>query len=210
MKKILLIVATTTTLLTSVASFASENQFYFKGEAGALKFNKAKTMDIKFKSKTSAILGVGLGYYLMDNVRGELTLDFLIDPKFKKSGTTAGSAYNAKIKSDVTSLLASGYVDLYDAGLAKFFVGGGIGLAYVKDKLNYTLARVSTSSKTKKVYNFAYQLSAGASFNVSEGANIDLAYSWRDYGKSKKAKNSNFGKVAHKGHNVIAGVRFDI
>lgn len=210
MKKILLIAATTTTLLTSVASFAGENQFYLKAEAGASKLNKVKYDSYKFKSKTSAIFGVGVGYYVMDNVRADLTLDFLANPEFKNSRTVNGVAYKSKIKSDVTSLLLSGYVDLYDAGIAKFFAGAGVGLAQVKDKLNVTAAGVSDSCKTKKVHNFTYQLSAGASANVSEGVNIDLTYSFRDYGKSKKAKDSDFGKIAHKGHNVIAGIRFDI
>jgi opacity protein-like surface antigen len=36
---------------------------------------------------TSGIFGFGVGYYVMDNLRTDLTLDFLTEAKFKKSLT---------------------------------------------------------------------------------------------------------------------------
>ncbi|MDR0329324.1 MAG: adhesin, partial [Rickettsia sp.] len=83
MKKLFLIAATSTALLTSAASFADVGQFYIKAEGGATKLNNTKMesddkKSLKFKSKTNAILGLGAGYYAMDNVRAELTLDFLV------------------------------------------------------------------------------------------------------------------------------------
>ncbi|WP_341751605.1 outer membrane protein [Candidatus Tisiphia endosymbiont of Piscicola geometra] len=227
MKKLFLIAATSTALLTSATSFADVGQFYLKAEGGATKLNNTKMEfenkkeSLKFKSKTNAILGLGAGYYAMDNVRAELTLDFLVNPEFtnSRSKTATDAGHKTTAKGQVMSLLLSGYVDLYDAGFAKFFAGAGIGMAQVKEKLTaeYTEnKKVTTISATRKpANNFAYQLTVGASANVADGVNVELAYSWRDYGKTNsknkdKKDTDKISTTAYRGHNLMAGLRFDI
>ncbi|WP_342278237.1 adhesin [Candidatus Tisiphia endosymbiont of Myopa tessellatipennis] len=232
MKKLFLIAATSTALLTSATSFADVGQFYIKAEGGATKLNNTKMNsensktkkedNLKLKSKTNAILGLGAGYYAMDNVRAELTLDFLVNPEFTGSipATSTDAAKKATAKGQVMSLLLSGYVDLYDAGFAKFFAGAGIGMAQVKEKLTVEFTKDNkkgeTSSNTKKpANNFAYQLTVGASANVADGVNVELAYSWRDYGETNsknkdKKETEKMSKTAYRGHNLMAGLRFDI
>ncbi|MFU7500799.1 MAG: outer membrane beta-barrel protein [Candidatus Tisiphia sp.] len=231
MKKLFLIAATSTALLTSATSFADVGQFYIKAEGGATKLNNTKMKwddveikkedSLKLKSKTNAILGLGAGYYAMDNVRAELTLDFLVNPEFTNSiSKTSGATEKATAKGQVMSLLLSGYVDLYDAGFAKFFAGAGIGMAQVKEKISVERTKdskkLSEGSVTKKpANNFAYQLTVGASANVADGVNVELAYSWRDYGESNsknkdKKETVKLPKTAYRGHNLMAGLRFDI
>ncbi|MDR0296924.1 MAG: outer membrane beta-barrel protein [Rickettsia sp.] len=228
MKKLLLIAATSTALLTSAASFAETGGFYLKAEGGATKLNMmkfkaegAKSSGLKFKSAISGIAGVGAGYYIMDNIRTEMTLDFLINPEFKYSETWKdGDASEAIAKESVRALLLSGYVDLYDAGIAKFFAGAGVGIAQVQQKISGTNTMDGKKEKVdtmsfKSVNNFTYQVSAGAAFNLADGMNLDLTYSWKDYGetsdKVKGAKdNQKAGKDALRGHNLMAGIRFDI
>ncbi|WP_375358628.1 outer membrane protein [Candidatus Tisiphia endosymbiont of Neophilaenus lineatus] len=235
MKKLFLIAATSTALLTSVTSFAETGGFYLKAEGGATKLNNMKMEfedkkeSLQFKSKTNAILGLGAGYYAMDNVRAELTLDFLVNPEFtnnttKDLGSKRQEVSKITAKGQVVSLLLSGYVDLYDAGFAKFFAGAGVGMAQIKEKL--TVHDTTTfegkvqsterySDTRKPANNFAYQLTVGASANVADGVNVDLAYSWRDYGetnsKNKDKKDTDkISKTAYRGHNLMAGLRFDI
>ncbi|BFD46704.1 MAG: porin family protein [Rickettsia endosymbiont of Sergentomyia squamirostris] len=231
MKKLFLIAATSTALLTSATSFAETGGFYLKAEGGATKLNNTKMNsensktkkedNLKFKSKTNAILGLGTGYYAMDNVRAELTLDFLVNPEFtnSRSETATDAGHKMTAKGQVMSLLLSGYVDLYDAGFAKFFAGAGIGMAQVKEKLTeeYTEnKKVTTISAARKpANNFAYQLTVGASANVADGVNVELAYSWRDYGKTNsknkdKKDTDKISTTAYRGHNLMAGLRFDI
>ncbi|MCC8398396.1 MAG: outer membrane beta-barrel protein [Rickettsia endosymbiont of Labidopullus appendiculatus] len=229
MKKLLLIAATSTALLTSAASFAETGGFYVKAEGGATKLNAMKFKDdngksgnIKYKSTNSGIFGVGVGYYIMDNVRTELTLNFLTNPEFKGSYTKESLKVESKAKESVKSLLLSGYVDLYDAGVVKFFAGAGVGMAQLQQKLTSTETTTTNGKAETKTYdpmscktanNFAYQLSVGASFNLADNMNLDLTYSWRDYGEtSDKAKDKNYklGKSALRGHNLMAGIRFDI
>ncbi|WP_341757075.1 MULTISPECIES: outer membrane protein [unclassified Candidatus Tisiphia] len=230
MKKLLLIAATSTALLTSAASFAETGGFYLKAEGGAIRLNALKFKDDndksvseKFKSTTSAIVGVGAGYYIMDNVRTELTLDFLTNPEFKCSKTINNVSVNAKAKESIRSLLLSGYVDLYDAGVVKIFAGAGIGMAQVQQKITWTVTpngggkANGDSDSFETANNFAYQLSVGASFNLADNMNLDLAYSWRDYGETgdvkgeeNKKKKKETPKTAIRGHNLMAGIRFDL
>ncbi|WP_375331936.1 outer membrane protein [Candidatus Tisiphia endosymbiont of Temnostethus pusillus] len=244
MKKLFLIAATSTALLTSATSFAETGGFYLKAEGGAAMLNKEKaklpkemenlSLTQKVKRSAVGVVGLGAGYYAMDNVRAELTLDFLPNIEFKDSITVTGAVakgegklqgtLESKRKGQVISLLLSGYVDLYDAGFAKFFAGAGVGMAQIKEKATLNGAIVAThntievnrksidiSTKSKNSNNFAYQLSVGASANVADGINVELAYSWRDYGAAKygKGKESK-SESAYRGHHLMAGLRFDL
>ena len=43
---------------------------------------------------------------------------------------------------------------------------------------------ISNSTSTEPKTNFAYSLTVGASHKITDNAHIELAYSWRDYGKT--------------------------
>ena len=240
MKKMLLAAAASAAILTSNA-FAMNDQFYLKVEGGASILNKVKktgiingvTTSAKLKSNTSGIFGAGVGFYVMDNFRSELTFDMLVNPRLKKNinvpattvtpGTVVAGTVNLKHKANIGSLLLSGYVDFYEANGFKLYAGAGIGAAQVREKITLgytpstgsTLPAGSVTVKTKRAYNFAYQVGAGASAVVADGVSVELGYSWRDYGKTKSAPvitgaTQTVGKTHYRGHNVIAGLRFDI
>jgi opacity protein-like surface antigen len=108
--------------------------------------------------------------------------------------------------------MLNGYVEVFDASVAKVFVGAGVGLAQVKEKISLsytrgdnTLDTISRSAKKKN--NFAYSATAGASAELSAGVNGEIAYSWRDFGKTKAAKQADDAvepsKTALKGHQFI-------
>jgi opacity protein-like surface antigen len=216
MKKMILAAAASAAILTSTA-FAMEDQFYVKVEGGATMLNNTKVNGLKMKSNTAGIFGAGVGYYVMENVRTELTLDFIVNPRSKHNSLEGKETLRIKQKGDVASLLLNGYVDLYDAGAFKFYAGAGVGVAQVRAKFTSALTITGGSTeqksvKTKKATNFAYQVGAGASAAVAEGVKVELGYSWRDYGKTKSkiVDGEALGKTHYRGHNIIAGVRFDI
>ncbi|WP_375333375.1 outer membrane protein [Candidatus Tisiphia endosymbiont of Xenochironomus xenolabis] len=239
MKKLLLVAATSTAFLTSTASFAETGRFYLKAEGGASKLSTINweyaDVSLKLKSSISGIFGAGVGYYLMDNVRAELTLSILANPEHRGSFNGVfifekpkfneyKISETTKIKSRVKSLLLSGYVDLYDAGgIAKIFVGAGVGMAKVQEKRVCTATATNEKGKSetivfsissKNANNFAYQLTAGVSFNLVNGIKLDFAYSWRDYGQTSSKGNDKddpkLYKSAYRGHNLMTGIRFDI
>ena len=197
MKKILLAAATVATLASSCA-YAAEDTFYVKGQVGWDKLNKIKSL----KSKNNVFLGLGVGYYVMDNVRADLTWDHYFDPKHK--GTIDGE--KVKLKSKADTLMVNGFVDLFDVSVAKVFAGAGVGMSMISGKISDE----DDSYKIKKKNNFAYAVHLGAATEFAPGVNGELTYSYRDMGKFKKKKDSNFSFSALKGHHVAAGVRFDL
>ncbi len=240
MKKLLL--ATAAIAALSSSAFAAESDtYYLKANAGAVMLNKSTDVrsGLKMKSNTSANLGFGVGYYLMDNVRADLELSFLVSPQMKKTGNTSGyvaTGYGApdtrsvsvKHKGNVVALLVNAYVDMFDVSVAKVFAGAGVGMAQVKEKISYKDNSVAPagaivppaagayyndtlSGSSKKKTNFAYQVTLGASSEVAPGVNAELSYSWKDYGKTKTKKDQDWaGTTRYKGHHINAGVRFDL
>jgi opacity protein-like surface antigen len=217
MNKLLLTAAAVAALSTS--AFASEgetssaNQFYLRGDIGAAKFGQTKQkiagVEVKNKTKFGASIDLGAGYYITDSVRAELvyTQPFGLSTKAtaKIKGNKDDVTLNVKHKPTVRALLARVSGDVVDLGMAKLFLTGGLGWAQVKDKL--TIDNVSVKSKNKN--NLAWTVGAGAAFDVSEGVHLEAAYSWRDYGKTKKFDDEVKG-IALRSHNFTAGVRFDI
>lgn len=208
MKKILLAAATVATLASSCA-YAAEDTFYVKGQVGWDKLNKIKGL----KSKNNVFLGLGVGYYVMDNVRADLTWDHYFDPKHKGTTSVNGvSRSNTKLKSKADTLMINGFVDLFDVSVAKVFAGAGIGMSMIKGKVTAPAQGTAPaiSESTKKKNNFAYAVHLGAATEFAPGVNGELTYSYRDMGKFKKKKDSNLSFSALKGHHVAAGVRFDL
>lgn len=208
MKKILLAAATVATLASSCA-YAAEDTFYVKGQVGWDKLNKIKGL----KSKNNVFLGLGVGYYVMDNVRADLTWDHYFDPKHKGTTSVDGvSRSNTKLKSKADTIMINGFVDLFDVSVAKVFAGAGIGMSMIKGKVTAPAQGTAPaiSESTKKKNNFAYAVHLGAATEFAPGVNGELTYSYRDMGKFKKKKDSKLSFSALKGHHVAAGVRFDL
>jgi opacity protein-like surface antigen len=219
MKKILLAAAATTIISSSVAFAGAEDMFFLKAQVGANMMSsvKDKSFDVKLKSETNPFLGLGVGYYLMDNVRADLTFEHYFSPTMKKNFEEDGIKQTAKRKVTLDALFINGYVDLFDLSVAKFFAGAGVGMAQVAGKVTLSAkddddSVSSISAKLKKQNNFAYALHVGAATEFAPGINGELSYSWKDFGKtSKKAKGfDDVGSTALKGHHVGLGIRFDM
>ncbi|MCX4084533.1 adhesin [Rickettsia hoogstraalii] len=126
MKKLLLIAAASTALLTSGLSFADcdmnssvdsstnssmssslENQWYLKLNAGGVIFDKAKpsNISVKLKSNTGFTGNIGAGYYIMDNLRTDFTIGMVTNNHMKKS--TNVSTSNSTVTT-VPSVISAG------------------------------------------------------------------------------------------------------
>ena len=220
MRKLLLIAATTAAISgTSVfAAPNAENMFYLKAGAGADWMRKIKIDDkLHAKSKVAPIFMLGAGYYFMDNLRGDLTLEIVANPKNKINKKTATESWNHKISSKVGALMLNGYVDMFDVSIAGIFAGAGVGISRVKTKINGEYTDLESGEKqpekgsTKNKHNLAYHATVGAAAELGEGVQGELAYSWRDYGKTGKWKNTTQkNKLRLRGHNVTASVVFGL
>jgi opacity protein-like surface antigen len=205
MKKILLTTAAALTIATSTV-YAAEDTFYVKGQIGWDKLDKIQ----KAKSTNDVFLGLGVGYYVMDNVRADLTFDHYVNPTYKISNTDGDVKFTGKVKAHADTLMVNGFVDLFDVSVAKIFAGAGVGMSMLSGKYNVKGSDNTTdSAKFKKKNNFAYAVHLGASTEFASGINGELTYSYRNLGKMKAPKKDiKAGTV--KGHHIAAGVRFDI
>ncbi len=213
MKKIILTTAAVAVLSSSTV-FAVEDTFYGKIQLGGLKLNEESLGkdSKKYKSDNDFMIGASLGYYIMDNVRGELSFDHIVDPKLKAKN----SDFESKMALQVNSLLANVYFDAFDASAFKVFLGVGAGVAQVEGKvpLKTKDGKGTVNAKAKDKTNFAYAGYVGTSAEIAPGINAELTYSYRGFDKTKKFKNNDAGVATDKGYEVkghflTVGLRFD-
>lgn len=234
MKKLLLIAAASATVLSSTISFADNigNEWYLRMDVGATVFNKEKEKitGLRLKPSTPFSGNLGIGYYVTENFRTDLTLGAIVGRKLKKSGAFTSAKFSrtnglVSHKPTITRLLINGYVDLSNFDVFDIFVGGGVGAALVKEKVGYKgtvidngnqVALDSLSSVTKNRTNISYRLTLGASAKITDGVKAEVAYSWIDDGKARGkvvpflGTNVQVGGMRYQSHNLTAGLRFDM
>jgi opacity protein-like surface antigen len=191
------------TLLTLSASvFADDaSKFYATIQAGLSK--SISTGDMPFLDQMRAagngksndlgsagVVGIGVGRYFNNNMRGEMSLNYRDGHQLGTTDTLyAGYSYKADLKS--VSMFLSGYYDFNSINLSGKsltpYIGGGIGLA--RNDMGVTTITVSgenlTSIEGKNVTEFAWKLGAGANLNLTEKCSLDLNYQFVDLGKFK-------------------------
>ncbi|WP_395476705.1 outer membrane protein [Rickettsia endosymbiont of Pantilius tunicatus] len=200
MKKLLLITAASTAILSSAAIFAAtdpcegvvmnapmtdsamnssmpasamENLWYLKVDAGAVIFDsqKDKFTGIKMKSNTGFTGEIGAGYYIMDNLRTDFTVGLVTSNHLKKSANDkADNRGSVKHRPNIVSFLLNGYVDVVDLNMFKVFAGAGIGAAMVKEKISYTYADATIGSGKVNVKN-----KTNFAYQLSLGTSFEVA-----------------------------------
>jgi opacity protein-like surface antigen len=225
MKKQIISIITTSILATSSICYAERlntQDFFIKANASANFFQDAKQFDgVKVKAKTAPSFAVGLGYYVLDNLRTDLSIEYYINPTFKKSYTNHEEYGSPKLKQTVklSTLMLNTNIDVVDIDIVKLFVGAGIGMARHQTKYCITGADlegddIDMQNKTKTSNNFAYSLGTGLSIALSEGINAELYYSYKNFGQTTPKKDEdgdNMSKKIHySSHGVSIGLRVDI
>lgn len=218
MRKTILLLATAASF-NALTSFATENTFYVKANAGYSKMLNSKIEDknsdrsIKFKSKNgNGFFGLGFGYYPIDKFRIDLVYDYFLNSTHKHSFSDEdGYFVRNRIKGNINAVTLNGYVDLFDTGNIKLFTGCGLGLAQIKAKgVSSATDEPDTTIKFKTTKNFTYSLHLGASLELAENLHTDLTYSWRDFGEVKGAEEQKDAIMKYRSHNLTLGVRYDV
>lgn len=208
MKKIILTAAAAATIASSTAMAAFENisdSLYVKANAGVTNFN------IKHGKKNSdtstGLASVAMGYYIMDNVRADISLDHTFSPKFK------GQSNDIKLstKFDSNSLLLNAYMDVADLGMAKMFVGAGAGMTRIKAEITETNTSANTSEKTKLKADNVLTVAGYVGFaaEVEKGIFVEAMYQYKHTNKIKSLTVNNT-KTRLQSHTGTVGIRFDI
>jgi opacity protein-like surface antigen len=123
-------------------------------------------------------LGGGVGYQINKHLRTDLTGDWMFEADFRgqTSDATNFSVDTSKVSSFL--LLANAYVDIGTWRGITPYVGAGVGGAWVKwDDLNNTITPGGTiTHRGAKSWRFAYALSAGASYCLTDNLKFDAGY----------------------------------
>jgi len=166
--------------------------------------------------------------------------EFKPDAKAKKDDTTKTTTEKEDIVVKVSGPVGflNAYVDVFEAGPAKFYVGGGVGMSYVEVELTDKNIKKVTSDESKSEdksdaqiakwdakARFAWNVGAGVAFEVADGVALEAGYSFVDLGtpgkddekkdsddKKPKAntKSSEWKGESIKSHNINVGVRFSL
>ena len=168
------------------------NQVKFK--AGNDAFRSSKRLHRELFG-THFAYGVRAGY-----VRGELELNNSNTLKFHKDF----NGIDSRLKLNKTSVMANAYFDYLTCTPWTPYVGAGIGTAYLTQKLT----NEPLGHSKKSVYNLAWQVMAGVTYDINSNWAIDAGYKYADLGRVRK----NFGpvktKVAVRDHEILLGARY--
>lgn len=139
---------------------------------------------------THVAYGVQAGY-----VRGELELNNSRD--IKRNYLNSDLDHFRLYKH---SVMANAYFDYLTCTPWTPYVGAGIGSAYLK---------ADDGNEAKSVYNLAWQVMAGLTYDINSHWTLDAGYRYADLGRIRK--NSGEGHVAKltaRDHEIMLGVRY--
>ena len=183
----------------SVMQQNSDVTYRFNGGANDLTLDKARF-------KTTGTIGGGVGYKLNKMFRADLTLNHRFGGEFEGSqqstGSCAGGAGSCLTMSEQdfssTELMANAYVDFKKIGHVTPYIGGGLGVARTSFGQYNTMyncfsatagacpgaaatATNHTYTQTRNgndAWNFAWNLQAGASVDLSHNTVLDFGYKY--------------------------------
>jgi opacity protein-like surface antigen len=148
------------------------------------------------------LLGLGVGYQFNPWLRADLTAEYRQSVQYHASSETqfVGAAFcptggtiycgnDATAAAKTGLFLANGYIDLGDWGGVTPYVGAGVGVAAyqisaMKDKALYSADAFSFAPNASGS-NFAWSLTAGASYHLSANLVLDLSYRYVNMGRFK-------------------------
>ncbi len=210
-------------------------------EAKTASAEAGKALNKDAKSKKDEALKTAFTKAKEDVTKAEKELaEFKPDDKAKKADATKTTTGKEDILVKVSGPVGflNAYVDVFEAGPAKFYVGAGVGMSYVEVevtdknvkevKSNESDSEDKTTtpiSKWDAKARFAWNIGAGVAFDVADGVALEAGYSFVDLGtpgKDDEKKDSDDKKPkankkslewkgeSIKSHNINVGVRFSL
>jgi opacity protein-like surface antigen len=219
-KKTILIALSCSTMTTNASNF------YIKGGAGLSHIATTKFSNTEFQGKNKLagnfpLVEAGIGYRLTDTIRADLLIDYYFLFRSNETSTSRNNdLYKVESKTKADTLMLNVYKDICIYGRLTPFVGGGIGVAKLKesasgyvvsqeDSLHYTL-----DAKSKKsIKHFAYKLTAGTDIKISDAVIGEISYNYFNLGNNKTKTIGGLRKLGNRSyaiHNITLGMRISI
>ena len=142
---------------------------------------------------TGTAFGLSVGKYITDNFR--LELEAIKRDSYEYNSTDRSVGVNIGIKGDIdsTSLFINGLYDFQPFSLGNTpitpYLGGGIGVSRNKmgSQTDNTSPAVIHTFDGKTITEFAYKLSAGTLFSLTEKLSLDVNYQYVNLGAFKQS-----------------------
>ena len=215
MKKIILGSVISVAMFGSL-SMAEDFKQYISGKASVVRLenkfsgtgvynNKQSLENVVHHKKNHTVAGLRLAYGFAipvgeSNMRAEIEYGYNGKAKLKgdmnyRIATNIPAAllpYRSEIKSQF--VMANIYYD-FDTGSDWVpYLGAGLGYARVKAD-NSVEFDGQSMSLSKSSNNFAWNVTAGVAYNVTENLSIDASYRFMDLGKAKTSGNFDLGQA---------------
>lgn len=215
----------------STTVMAQDFQQYISGKGAVVRLENKLTGTGIYRNKESLInsldhkksdtvgglrVAYGLAFPMGDNrLRTEIEYGFNGKAKldgnmnyFISNDTAAYPPANIGYKSEIKSqfVMANLYYDFNTGSDWTPYVGAGLGYARVKadNSVNYAGQAMSLSKSSN---NFAWNLTAGLSYQVTDDLVIDASYRYIDYGKVDTSGRFDLGQKYHHDVNTRSKVR---
>lgn len=166
----------------------------------------------------------GIGYHFNDWLRSDVTFEYS-KGDFNGRSSTLCSTGACDVDQDFKAwgFMANGYVDLGTFAGFTPYVGAGAGVMRV-DWKSFTpdcvgaVACGATSHDGEESWRFAYQLSAGVAYNITQNLKLDLGYRYFDvadgdmfhFSSGSGASGIQGSDDGFSKHEIRAGLRYEI
>ncbi|SNY90989.1 Opacity protein [Cohaesibacter sp. ES.047] len=162
------------------------------------------------------VIGGGFGYYFNEYFRSDITLDYRTKVKYKGK-VPCGSLCTYTTESNTFSawtLMLNGYYDFGTWNSITPYVGAGVGTAWVK--VDDYKTDTGYSFKDHGQFNFAWNVMAGASFDLTDELKLDANYRFVSLGETRTGRvNAAAAENSVKfedlyAHDFRVGLRYDL
>jgi len=214
-------------MLTPFSVFA-EHTPYFKGVFGINKFNQIRNFN-NFKQSSNFApeigIGGGAGFTFNDSFRAEVMVNYtkITFHNNCRLSTFYDVHLNNK-KITINSVMWNIYKDFFDiAENVKFFAGVGIGVSQINETItwktfspnrsnNKAITTYKGVTNRKTTYNFTHTIKAGLDFKVSPRLGLELAYSFKNHGKTKSqtVQRIHLDEKLYINHSLYTGIRYNL
>lgn len=151
---------------------------------------KEKINDDQFGYRFAAGVMVPLCGGLAESVRAEVEYGLL--------NKTHNVVARNTVKSQLQTAFANFYYDLDTGTSVTPYVGVGVGYARIAE---------DTNGAESNEDNFAYNVGAGVSVNLTYNVDVEVGYRFTDYGKIKD-RNPEYAKRNYDSQEVLLGLRY--
>ena len=165
-----------------------------------------------WKNESGYAVGGAFGYNFAGMgvpVRAEA--EYLYHNQFKYSATNSTTGtFSSKI--DIHTVFANFYYDIKTSTAFTPYVGAGLGVAWVNQKVASTFGGWTPTAHDGNydTTNFAWNVGAGVGYSVTDNVILDLGYRYTNYGDSKKVSvgTTQFRAKDLTGHSALLGLRY--